>query len=103
MAELIWTEPALAQLEAIAAFIALDKPDAASAVVRRIFATTDQVERFARLGRQIPEFRRPNYRQLWIAPCWIYYRKDGEKIFILHVRRAERPLRTEELTRPIGE
>jgi toxin ParE1/3/4 len=33
MAKLIWTEPALAQLDAIAEFIALDKPEAAKAVV----------------------------------------------------------------------
>ena len=30
MAEIIWTEPALADLDAIADYIALDKPDAAA-------------------------------------------------------------------------
>ena len=33
MAELIWTEPALRQLEEIADWIALEKPEAAKAVV----------------------------------------------------------------------
>ena len=98
MAEVIWTEPALAQLDAIAAFIALDKPDAAAAVVRRILAITDQVEKFVKIGRRIPEFMHPNYRQLWIAPCWIYYRQEGKRVYILHVRRAERPLRLEDLS-----
>ena len=37
MAEVIWTGPALADLDAIADYIALDKPDAASAVVKRVF------------------------------------------------------------------
>jgi toxin ParE1/3/4 len=37
MAEVIWTEPALADLDAIADYIALDKPDAASALVKRVF------------------------------------------------------------------
>ena len=97
MAEVIWTEPALAQLDAIADFIALDKPDAAQAVVRRIFTLTDNLERFKRLGRAIPEFHHPHYRQVWIKPCWIYYREDGSRVYILHVRRAEKMLRVEDL------
>jgi toxin ParE1/3/4 len=100
MAEVIWTEPALAQLGAIADFIALDKPDAARAVVRQVFDTADQVERFVRLGRRIPEFRHPNYRQIWIKPCWVYYRLDAGKVYILHVRRAEKPFMVEDLSLP---
>jgi plasmid stabilization system protein ParE len=97
MDDLIWTGPALAQLDAIADFIALDKPEAAKAVVRRIFETTDQVPRFKKLGRPVPEFLHPAYRQVWLKPCWVYYRIEGETIFILHVRRAERPFRIEDL------
>ena len=37
MAEIIWTEPALSDLEAIADYIALDKPSAAAALVQRVF------------------------------------------------------------------
>ena len=99
MAEVIWTEPALAQLDAIAGYIALDKPDAAQTVVRRIFALTDNLERFKQLGRPIPEFRHPHYRQAWIKPCWIYYREDGSRVYILHVRRAEKLLRVADLIR----
>lgn len=97
MAEVIWSEPALAQLDAIAGFIALDRPDAAKAVVRRIFEASDHLERFKRLGRAIPEFLHPLYRQVWLSPCWIYYRIDGEDVYILHVRRAEQPFRLEGL------
>ena len=100
MAEVVWTEPALAQLEAVAEFIALDKPEAARAVVRQVFEATDHVERFVRLGRGIPEFKHPNYRQIWIKPCWVYYRLDGDKVHILHVRRAEKPFRVEDLSLP---
>jgi toxin ParE1/3/4 len=97
MAELIWTGPALAQLDAIAGFIALDKPDAAQAVVQGIFGVTDQVSRFTKLGRPIPEFPHPSYRQVWLRPCWVYYRIEEKRIFILHVRRAEKPFRVDEL------
>jgi len=97
MAEVIWSEPALLQLDAIASFIALDKPDAARAVVQKIFEVTDHLARFKKMGRKIPEFPHPDYRQVWIHPCWIYYRISDDDIHILHVRRAEQPLRTYEL------
>ncbi len=97
MAGVIWAEPALQQLDAIASYIALDKPEAAQGVVRRIFEATDRLNHFKKIGRKSPEFPHRNYRQVWIHPCWIYYRIDGDTIRILHVRRAERPLNTEDL------
>ena len=97
MAEVIWTEPALMQLEAILEFIALDKPRAARAVAARIVQTTGDLSAFVRLGRPIPEFRHPNFRQVWLRPCWIYYRFEPERAVILHVRRAETLLRMEDL------
>lgn len=97
MADVIWTAPALEQLDAIAEFIALDNRDAAQAVVRRVFGTTGQVERFLRLGRSVPELSHPMYRQVWIKPCWLYYRIDKNRAYILHVRRGEKLLRIEDL------
>ncbi len=97
MAEVIWTEPALDQLDAILEFIALDKPDSARAVAKRIFEATDKVQSFEKLGKSVPELRHPNYRQIWLKPCWIYYKITKDEIYILHVRRSERPLRIEEL------
>jgi toxin ParE1/3/4 len=97
MAEVVWSAPALLQLEAIIEFIALDKPEAAKAVASRIIETTDHLEHFRRLGRLIKEFHRKEYRQVWIKPCWLYYRIDGADVYILHVRRAEKPLRLGDL------
>mgnify|MGYP002655374524 CR=1 FL=1 len=95
MAKLTWTEPALRQLEEIIEFIALDKPEAARRVALSIFDTTDNIESFRLLGRKIPEFPVEGYRQIWIRPCWLYYRIIADEIFILHVRRAESPFRIE--------
>jgi toxin ParE1/3/4 len=97
VAEVVWTEPALSQLEAIVGYIALDKPEAAQAVARRVFAMTDHLESFLRLGRKIPEFPHPHYRQVWIKPCWLYYRIEADGALILHVRRAETLFNPEEL------
>ena len=97
MAKVILAGPALAQFESIVEFIALDKPEAARAVVARTFALLDQLERFIQLGRPIPEFRHPGYRQIWIKPCWFYYRISESTVTVLHVRRGEKPLSLEHL------
>lgn len=98
MAEVIWTVQALAQLDEIANHIALDKPAAAATTVRRVFAETDFLARFPGLGRALPTRSDQGYRMLWVSLCWIYYRVVGdERVLILHVRRAERPLRPADL------
>jgi toxin ParE1/3/4 len=43
MARIVWTEPALQDLESIADYISLDKPDAAKKLIRRVF---EQVQNF---------------------------------------------------------
>jgi hypothetical protein len=30
-------------------------------------------------------------------PCWIYYRVEGNTVYIVHIRRAERPLLKDDL------
>lgn len=95
MAKLTWTEPAIRQLEEIVDYIALDKPEAAKRVARQIFEITDNLARFKNLGRTIPEFPVRHYRQIWIKPCWLYYRIVDSDVYILHVRRAESPFRTD--------
>jgi toxin ParE1/3/4 len=97
MAKVIWTEPALAQLELVVAFIALDKPEVACAVAGRIFDATDHIGRFVRMGKPIPNFPHKNFRQVWIKPCWLYYRLERDAAYILHVRRAEKLFYIEDL------
>lgn len=97
MARIIWSTPALAQLEAIATAIGVDKPLVARAVVKRIWNDVGKLGAFPSLGRPIPEFRRPGYRQLWIKPCWVYYRATQSEVIILHVRRAEKLLNLDDL------
>jgi hypothetical protein len=38
------------------------------------------------------------YRQLWVKPCWVYYRASDEDVIILHVRRAEKLLELDDLS-----
>ena len=93
MVELIWSEPALQDLDAIADYIALDKPEAASALVARVFEKVDSLRRFPRLGSCPPELPGMPYRQLVIPPCRIFYRTEQRRVLIVHVMRGEQLIR----------
>ena len=93
MAEIIWTEPALADLDAIADYIALDDPEAAKELVRRVFRHVEQLASHPKSGPKPPELRGWRYRQIIEAPCRIFYRYDATGVYILYVMRGERLLR----------
>ena len=93
MVEIIWTEPALGDLGSIAEYIALDKPDAASHLVQRVFRHVEMLVQHPELGPRIPELRPASrYRQLVEGPCRLFYRyeKAASKVFILGVMRGEK-------------
>jgi len=94
MAAIVWTEPALADLDAIADYIALDDPEAARQLVRRVFRHVEQLAKHPRSGPKPPELRGWRYRQIIEAPCRIFYRYDDESVYIQYVMRAERPLQS---------
>jgi plasmid stabilization system protein ParE len=89
MVELIWTEAAIQDIDVIADYIALDKPEAAKKLVVRIFEKVENLKRFPKLGSCPPELRGMPYRQLVISPCRLFYRIERKKLFILHVMRGE--------------
>jgi len=93
MAEIIWTEPALQDLDAIADYIALDKPEAARRLVQRIFQHVEQLCAHPESGSKPHELKGTSYRQIVEPPCRIFYRVDDEKVFIVHVMRGEMRLK----------
>ena len=93
MAEIVWSEPALSDLDAVADYIALEDPVAASEFVKRVFAHVEQLVDHPESGSRPPELGRSRYRQSVEPPCRVFYRFDGHRVFILHVMRAERVLR----------
>ena len=93
MAEVIWTEPALQELDALAEYIALDNPAAASHLVREVFDKTERLEAFPQSGRIPPELPNSVYRELVVPPCRIFYREDEKRLLVVYVMRVERQLR----------
>lgn len=93
MAEVIWTEPALQELDALAEYIALDNPAAASALIKDIFDKIERLENFPKSGRIPPELPDSVYREVVVPPCRIFYREDEQRVLVLYVMREERQLR----------
>ena len=98
MAEIIWTEPALNDLDAIADYIALDNPDAARELVQRVFRHVEQLTAHPNSGSKPEELRGWRYRQIVEPPCRIFYRHDRGTVYVLYVMRGERRLHKESLT-----
>ncbi|MFC1497904.1 type II toxin-antitoxin system RelE/ParE family toxin [Verrucomicrobiota bacterium] len=94
MARLIWTEPALLDLDEIAEYIALDNPLAASRYVQKVFDRVARFEVHPNSGKHPPELPRAPYREVVVPPCRIFYRIEKSTVYILHVMRSERLLRT---------
>ncbi len=102
MAQIIWTESALADLERIAEYIALDKPLAARLLVQTVFKKVELLKRFPRLGTIPPELKGMSYRQIVIPPCRIFYRSYSGKIFIVSVMRGEKKFQRQHLERHLS-
>ncbi|MDQ5980842.1 MAG: toxin ParE1/3/4 [Verrucomicrobiota bacterium] len=97
MAKVIWTEPALADLDAIAAYIALDKPAAAKRLVQRVFARADQLAIFPLSGGKPSDLVGTPYQQLVLNPLRIFYRVADDRVFIVYVMRGEQVLHLRDL------
>lgn len=98
MARIIWTEPAVADLDAIADSIALDKPDAATRHVQQVFAAVECLARSPKSGAKVPEIPHLPYRQVVVSPSRIFYRLEGKDILVVFVMRGEQRLREIDLT-----
>ncbi len=94
MAQIIWTEPALSDLNDIAEFIALDKFEAARKLVQSVFDRVEKLKHQPKSGRKPPELHRNViYREVVVGPCRVFYRTEKTKIIIVYVMRSERVLR----------
>jgi len=92
MAKVVWTDSALLELDLIAQYIALDKPDAAKKLVKTILNTTKQLELFPKSGRIPTEINHLNYLEIIVKPCRIFYRIDGDKVYIVYIMRDKQDL-----------
>jgi len=89
VAHLIWTEPALDDLDALVGFIALDNPAAAGRLVRKVVESVERLETFPNSGRRPRDLPGTLYREIVVPACRVFYRVSGNTIYIVHAMREE--------------
>ena len=91
---LIWTDPAVADLEAVRAFIAQDSASNARRFLDRLFEAVERLESFPKLGRQVPEARddQPEVREILFQSYRVIYKPAENRILLLAVLHGSRDL-----------
>ena len=88
MIEVVWTEPALAHLRAIRAYIEQFNPKAARDVAASLKALGDSLQQFPHRGRPVPGTALREIVSTY--PYIIRYLIDGDTVAILRVRHSAR-------------
>ena len=90
MAEIVWTEPALSDLDAIADFIALDNPPAAQNLVLKVFQHVEILSDHPEIGSKPAELEGWHYRQIVEPPVRVLYRPPIQSISYIVVQLSRR-------------
>lgn len=82
-------------MRAIRDFVARDSPGAAEVLTDRMFESVGRLEEFPLSGREVPEFGRPELREVILGSYRIIYRTRGvdliEVLTVLHSARLLAP------------
>ncbi len=89
--EIVWSPLALARLQEIRAYVALDKPAAAERLATRIVAMVEALRNHPHLGRAGID---PDVRELVIGgtPYIILYRVQGKRVIIQTIWHASQQM-----------
>ncbi len=95
--KIIWTEKSVDDLLSIKEFIAADSEVEADAWVKRLYEAGESLDRFSSRGREVPEFRDANIRELLIENYRLVYRLKESNVEILTVFEGHRQLKKSQL------
>jgi len=92
-----WSPLAIERVAEIADWIANDRPRAAEDLVTGIFLAVTRLTDFPHSGREVPEFDRPDLREIIYRGYRNVYRAGGDRVEILTVRHSLQELAEEDL------
>jgi len=90
--QVIWSEEALDDVDAIAAYIARDSVTHARRFVSEVFDIADLLVTQPRMGRMVPELRQDRVREHFIYSYRVLYEIQGEDLHVLAVIHGKRLL-----------
>ena len=94
MANLRWSLAAERDLQSIEDFIAQDSPLRAVAFIDRLIRSAESLALTPRLGRMVPEFERPELREVIFRDYRVVYLLDEHDLVIVRVVHGARDLRS---------
>ena len=89
---IVWSEPALEDVEDIAGFIHQDSPYYASVVVDKITKMTREIAVHPLAGRVVPELENNDFRERFVYSYRILYLLKDDVVFIVGVIHGKRLL-----------
>jgi plasmid stabilization system protein ParE len=90
--ELVWSDAAIADVEEICDYIALDKPAAALRWSFVLGAMAEQAAAMPLAGRRVPEFGRDDVREVIKRGYRVVYQVSDAKVEVLAVVEGHRQL-----------
>ncbi|MBN3926134.1 type II toxin-antitoxin system RelE/ParE family toxin [Nostoc sp. NMS4] len=103
MAQINWTNQALADLEAIGDFISRDAPSFAQVFVNRVFLSVERLENFPYSGRIVPEISQDNIREIIFGSYRIVYLVNNDRVNILTIFHSSREIKSSDLSSELGD
>jgi toxin ParE1/3/4 len=85
--DIVWTEEAVANLEAIGDYISAFNPAAAQRLAAKLIELAESLAEFSERGRDVGEDRR---EMTIVWPYILRYRVKGDTVYILRIRHGAR-------------
>jgi toxin ParE1/3/4 len=87
---IIWTEPAVADLQNIKTYMSNDSGYYAFVMIEKILKSVEKIKDFPRIGREVPEFEESGIREIIYSNYRIMYRIHEDIILVLAVVHGKR-------------
>ena len=87
-----WTEPALLDLESIRDYIRRDSEYYATRFSEKVIEAVESLQKFPKIGRNVPEAEEGNIRELLLYNYRIIYRVETDRILVLMIIHGARDL-----------
>ena len=93
MVRIKWSDTAKNDLKGIIEFLSHDSQQYADYFYERIFESIDNLKKFPKIGRRVPELKDPNMRELILQNYRIVYQYFANNIEIVTIFHGKRLLR----------
>jgi toxin ParE1/3/4 len=91
-----WTDTAVANLDAVYAYISQNSELYARRTVDKITRSSEQIAMFPLSGREVPEYKVGQIREVYVHPYRIIYYIKPDQIDVLAVVHSARDISTDE-------